>query len=181
MKTALIAIVFFLLGLAVFFGYNQYSDLQKQNQQLQQENQELGQKPSIAQPANPTAKLVATTKPSNKSIIKGELSYPSEMIPELIVYAFEADDYNEYFWVETETNQSDFELEVPPGTYHLIAYLPDETSDFGGGYTKAVPCGLSVECTNHEFIPVKVKEGETVSDIQLSDWYAPEDTFPLKP
>jgi hypothetical protein len=50
-----------------------------------------------------------------------------------------------------------------------------------GGYTQAVPCGLSVNCTDHSLIPVQVNNGVVTQNINPGDWYAPEGSFPSYP
>jgi hypothetical protein len=66
-----------------------------------------------------------------------------------------------------------------PGQYHVVAYPLD--APFGGGYTQAVPCGLSVNCTDHSLIAVTVSAGQETANINPGDWYAPESSFPADP
>ena len=111
--------------------------------------------------------------------IKGTLGYPSEGIPPLEVYAISSTDDSKYFFIKTAQNQSSFEIEdVDAGKYFVLAYAE---SNFAGGWTKAVPCGLSVDCNDHSLIEVEVKEGKTTSGVEVKDWYAPENTFPSRP
>ena len=120
--------------------------------------------------------VVETEKTGN---IKGTLGYPSEGIPPLEVYAISTTDSSNYFFIKTSQNQNSFEIEdVDPGTYYVLAY---SESNFAGGWTKAVPCGLSVDCNDHSLTPVVVKAGVTTSGIELKDWYAPENFFPSRP
>ena len=82
--------------------------------------------------------------------------------------------------VETAVNQSTFEISgMEQGTYHVVAY-PKEYA-VSGGYTKAVPCGLSVDCKDHALIDVVVNPGEATKGIEVKDWYASEGAFPKKP
>ena len=60
---------------------------------------------------------------------------------------------------------------VLPGTYTVYAWLDD--GELGGSYSKAVPCGLSVDCTDHSLIPVTVNAGQDVTGIDACDWYGP--------
>lgn len=116
---------------------------------------------------------------NEKGTIKGTLGYPSEGIPPLEVYAISTTDNSNYFFIKTSQNQNSFEIEdVDPGTYYVLAY---SESNFAGGWTKAVPCGLSVDCNDHSLTPVVVKAGVTTSGIELKDWYAPENFFPSRP
>lgn len=116
--------------------------------------------------------------------ISGTLSYPSEVVPALDVYAFNIDDPNATFYtVSTDANQTTFTIrDVAPGTYHVVAYLADTPdAQFAGGYTAFVTCGLTVDCTDHTLIPVPVQAGVMAEDIAVQDWYAPDGTFPARP
>ncbi|MEX1143560.1 MAG: hypothetical protein WEC16_01875 [Anaerolineales bacterium] len=111
--------------------------------------------------------------------IAGTLSYPSEMIPPLQVIAFDTDNQN-WTMILTVENQSTFQIDnLPPGEYTVVAYVAGD--DFGGGYTAAVPCGLSVDCEDHSLIVVLVQSGQVTDGIQPHDWYAPPGAFPENP
>ncbi len=118
----------------------------------------------------------AATEPSaTTGTIAGQLSYPSEGIPPLNVVAFDVNS-DAWFMVATQQNQQSFELEnLPPGSYYLVAYTTD--SNYGGGYTAAVPCGLTADCTDHQLLPLIVNAGET-TEADPADWYAAEEDFP---
>lgn len=136
-------------------------------------------------PASPSAVALPSPSPSPspilKAAIKGTLGYPSEGIPPMQVYAMNTTDNTAVFSVKTPQHTQDFTISnLDPGTYYVFAY-PQDTDKLAGGYTKAVPCGLSVECTDHSLIPVVVAAGKTVSGIEVKDWYAPAGTFPPKP
>lgn len=115
--------------------------------------------------------------------IGGALSYPSEGIPPLVVIAFSMTEPGTFFKVETSQNQGTYTLEnVPEGSYKVVAYPQgDSQTGFSGGYSKAVPCGLSVICTDHSLIAVVVKPGQVTKGADPKDWYAPENSFPAKP
>lgn len=114
-----------------------------------------------------------------KGSITGSLSYPSEFIPPLRVFAFQAGSEN-YFFVDTAENQTSYQIEnLPAGYYTVVAYIMN--GRLAGGYTQAVPCGLTVDCTNHELLEVPVNRGQVVTGIDPGDWYAPEGAFPPAP
>jgi hypothetical protein len=120
------------------------------------------------------------TRPSPQGgTIAGQLSYPSEMIPELRVVAFDVNSMAPAAVVETAFNQSTYVLNVAPGTYHVVAYTMDGM--LAGGYSQAVPCGLQYTCTDHSLIPVQVLSGGQITGIDPGDWYAPPGTFPPAP
>jgi hypothetical protein len=111
--------------------------------------------------------------------ITGSLSYPSEFIPPLRVFAFQVGSEN-YFYVDTVENQTAYRIDnLPAGYYQVVAYIL--SGNYAGAYTQAVLCGLSIDCTDHSLIEVPVNSGQTVTDIDPGDWYAPEGTFPLAP
>ena len=109
---------------------------------------------------------------SGTGSIRGELGFPSEYIPPLRVVAFDV--YSEdYYYVDTLLNQDTYEItDLPAGTYHVLAYVRDEGPGIGAGYSKAVPCGLTVECSDHSLIDVLVYSGEVTEGIDPIDYYA---------
>jgi hypothetical protein len=110
--------------------------------------------------------------------IAGQLSYPSSFIPSMVVVAYEVGGFN-YRYVITNENSAAYQIDdLPPGDYYVVAY-PDPS--YPGGYSQAVPCGLSVDCTDHSLIPVPVKSGEVTQGVNPGDFYAPEGTFPAYP
>jgi nucleoid-associated protein YgaU len=110
--------------------------------------------------------------------ITGLLSFPSERIPPLTIFAIRIDNgLSTYYSIETTEHQSSYTIEVDPGVYNVFAYR----DDFAGGYTKYVTCGMGASCSKHSLLPVKVKSGKTVKNIDLADWYAPAGTFPSRP
>jgi hypothetical protein len=145
----------------------------------------------------PTAQatITSTTEPSKEfdATITGKLSYPSEFLPPMRVVAFSLTDKKAYF-VDTAKDQGEFSLNVPAGTYYLVAYLYDGTpgktgqvdsytlggGPFGGGYTQMVPCGLTASCEDHSLLPIAIAAGQTVN-ADPGDWYAPEGSFPPMP
>jgi hypothetical protein len=113
------------------------------------------------------------------SAITGHLSYPSEGIPPLKVVAFDVITQAPVASVETGAGQSTYSLSVPGGIYYVVAYTLD--GQLAGGYTLAVQCGLSVECTDHSLLPVPAGNGLAMDGIDPADWYAPEGSFPPAP
>lgn len=136
----------------------------------------------------PTATTVQTAPTATSEVVglttgslSGTLGYPSEGIPPLDVYAFVQSDLSSYYKISTVQNQQEFSFEtLPEGTYVVVAY-PKTSGELAGGYTPAVACGLSVDCTDHSLLPVVVIAGEETTGVAVKDWYAPEGTFPAKP
>ena len=129
--------------------------------------------PAGAFPPNPLA------PPPAPGSISGQLSYPSEFIPPLRVVAFNIQT-GQFYYVDTVNNQGAYTItNLPAGIYHVVAYM--QGNNYGGGYTHAVPCGLSVACTDHNLIDIHLNPGDNLTGINPGDWYAPDGTFPPNP
>jgi hypothetical protein len=103
--------------------------------------------------------------------IDGLLHYPSEGIPAMTVYVRNLAD-NATYSQDLPAGTQTFTFEgLPVGLYHVFAWVP---GGLGGAYTQAVPCGLSVECTDHTLIEVPVNAGQTTGGVDIGDWYAQE-------
>jgi hypothetical protein len=120
--------------------------------------------------------------------ITGSLSYPSSFIPSMRVAFFNLTD-GSVSYTDTGMNQGTYSIDLPEGTYNIVAYPYDAASytppapgapALAGGYTQAVPCGLLADCTDHSLIPVTVVAGQTIT-ADPGDWYAPAGTFPSMP
>ncbi len=108
--------------------------------------------------------------------IQGSLTYPSEELPPMVICAQNmADDIlyctDKTIDGEEFTNGKGYRLEIPEGVYTVYAStLP--LGDYKAYYSAAVPCGLSVDCTDHTPIEVTVITGTTVTGVDPGDWYA---------
>ena len=122
--------------------------------------------------------------PAESGSISGALRYPAESLPPLYVTAYQIGSRN-YRFVITNAGQSTFQIDgLPAGTYHLVAYTVGGggfPAGLAGGYTEAVPCGLSASCTDHTLRDVQVVAGQSTAGISPSDWYAPASAFPPFP
>ena len=135
---------------------------------------------SIVQLATATP-IIFQQAPETNGQITGKLMYPSEVIPALRIVAFRSGS-NDFLEVETKPNSNSYTIkDVPPGLYTIVAYVLDGPAGLSGGYSRAVPCGLSVQCADHTLIEVEVRAGETLTNIDPVDWYAPEGSFPEDP
>ncbi|MFP3855313.1 MAG: hypothetical protein ACLFWD_13575, partial [Anaerolineales bacterium] len=133
--------------------------------------------PTSEAAASPTSSENAGEEDGIPGVISGSLSYPSEQIPRLAVVFFNLDD-GSWWWIGTAVNQSSYRMTVPVGRYHVVAYAD---GGLAGGYTAAVPCGLTSGCTDHSLLTVNVGSNERVNNINVTDWYAPNGAFPSKP
>lgn len=112
--------------------------------------------------------------------ISGTLSYPSDHIPEDIhVCAEEIDSKAEICTGKhiVTSNDTRFELKVPPGRYHVYARHTDASQvasgqdlDYRAYYSQFVTCGLNVSCPSHAPIVVEAVAGKTVT-AEPHDWY----------
>jgi hypothetical protein len=136
-------------------------------------------------PATTSVPSAGTPQPAATGAITGLVAYPAEGHPAVTICAFGATDRSVHFCVDvpraTTPPKSPYAITVVrSGTYQLFAYA--EGSDkAGGAYTEFVKCGLSASCSDHTPIDVTVRAGETVRDIEVSDWYAPSDSWPTRP
>ena len=117
-------------------------------------------------------------------VIEGSLSYPSEFNPPDMTICAEnlatkkIYSTNKHLKAKKYQYKVGYKLEVPPGDYHVYAYLPDPakygasySKDYRAYYSEFVKCGMTENCPSHEPVVVKVKSGETVSGIDPQDWY----------
>lgn len=116
--------------------------------------------------------------------ISGTLMYPASGIPALRIVAFRVDS-GAYYHVDTSLGQATYLLDqLPPGTYHVVAYpLPGGGFAGGppGGYSQMVPCGLQAACTDHSLVDVVVSPGHVTGGVDPNDYYADPGTFPPNP
>lgn len=81
-------------------------------------------------------------------------------------------DTQETFSLHVPVDTAEYQMEIPvEGSYVVFAWTD---SGFGGSYSQFVPCGLSVECTDHTLIPIPVRSGVTVTGIDVCDFYSEE-------
>lgn len=190
MKMILVAVVCIALGAGGFYAWSTMKDLKEENQQLSGQLAETTPSaetaPSVAPTntantnANATDPETATAQKEENGSISGALGFPSQGIPPLVIHAFKAGTTQSVASITTTQNQMSYTIEdLEPGTYNVVAYTTDGA--LAGGYTKAVPCGLSVDCPDHTSFPVIITPGRKAVGIDLKDWYAPEGTFPAKP
>ena len=172
MKNFMLIIVGGLLVLGIYWGYGKFQILMKNDEQIKKTINGI--------PSSAANEIIIPADEFEKGKISGTLGYPSEGIPELTIYAFDVLDEKKYFKVDTVENQKEFIIsDVDPSSYFVVAYA--KNYDTSGSYTKAVICGLSVDCNDHQMIDVNVIPGKTVEGIEVTDWYAPVGTFPKKP
>jgi len=131
-----------------------------------------------------SATVISPTAMASAGSISGQLNYPASSLPAMYVTAFQTGSQN-YQYVITNAGQGSYKIDnLPPGIYHVIAYTVGGggfPAGLSGGYSKAVPCGLSVNCTDHTLIDVTVTPGQVTAGVNPFDWYANPGTFPPFP
>lgn len=127
-----------------------------------------------------TAQAPAATPVAQTGSISGELSYPSEGIPPLLVVAFNTTT-GHYYWVQTAQNQSTYQIDnLPVGKYTVFAYaLPD--GKLVGAYDQFYVCGLHQGCNDLSLIEVDVVAGAITPNINPGDWYGDPTQWPPMP
>jgi SH3 domain-containing protein len=138
---------------------------------------------SVPAPTGPGAACPAIRQIS-LGAISGTYWYPSENTPPLVLIAMRPEDPTVFRSLHTSVMRGGALpytiAAVEPGLYVVLAY-GEGSGDLAGAYTPAVACGLRAECTDHSLTRVTVTGGQTVSGIDILDWYAPPGTFPQKP
>jgi hypothetical protein len=138
-------------------------------------------------PAGPSATPTLSTTPMSSfpelGTISGTIGYPAEGKPAIRVVAYPLDGSTPSY-TDVAADQAGFTLDLPVGSYHVVAYSLGGTgfpTGIAAGYSQAVPCGLSVTCTDHSLITVSVTAGATLTGIDPNDYYAPDGTYPPMP
>ncbi len=123
--------------------------------------------------------ILLTSCSSTGGTVRGTVCYPSDYIPAMNVY-LKNKETSKIYSLEVKENQKPFKFKkVPEGNYIAFAYTVQEistdhnnkTSIANGGYTHAVPCGLTVDCKDHSLLIFKVEKGKTTKNIQICDWF----------
>lgn len=104
--------------------------------------------------------------------VAGAICFPSEGIPPLEIF-FEETGTGQAFVLHTHQNQFLYNVRLPPGSY--MAFTE------GGSYSPAVPCGLTVDCSDHAPIVFSVVDGQLTSGVDICDWYGPAEDLPSVP
>ena len=130
--------------------------------------------PSPEPPGPPPSETPASGGPGT---VVGTVCYPSEPpLPPMTLFFRNEDTQAVVYQPHTDGTMA-YSVALPAGTY--VAYAWQFEYAVAGSYSQAVPCGLSVACTDHSLIPFVMTAGETVSGIDICDWYgAPGDVPP---
>ena len=100
--------------------------------------------------------------------LRGEARYPACMPPRITVCA-ELVSGGPLICAATD-EQGRYRLTVPAGTYYVFAKAEEFLLE-RAYFTRAVLCGLDVECKDHTRIPVEVGAGRILTGVDPADWY----------
>jgi hypothetical protein len=116
--------------------------------------------------------------------IQGSLSYPSEFIPPDLVICAENLAAGQRLCTDKHLKGKQFQyrvgyrLALPPGDYHVYAYLPDParygadfSRDYRAYYSEFVKCGMRDDCPLPKPVVVQVESGKNLIKIDPQDWY----------
>lgn len=130
--------------------------------------------PTTVTIAQPTEPLDLT---AGKGLVSGIVCYPSEFIPPMTLYFLEVNS-QALSSFDHDDGVQPYSVELDPGTYVAYAYRKGTT--LAGSYSAAVPCGLTVACTDHTLLEIQVTAGGQVNDIDICDWVAEPGTVPTE-
>ena len=119
------------------------------------------------QPAAPAAPAESA---SRVGTIRGQLSYPSDYLPEDLQVCARAVRSGEVYCNSRRDGQS-YSLEVPAGAYHVWAQTGD-WPQIRAFFSEFVRCGLTAACVDHTPIEVVVGAGGETSGVDPGDWYS---------
>jgi hypothetical protein len=128
---------------------------------------------SISCTSNKSQNDMNFTQPplDTKGEVIGRLCYPSDYLPKMTVYLKEVNTKKTYTLTTKEDQEFFRFIDIPYGKYIAYAYSIENvvTDEYGlkvkssAGFTKAVPCGLTVECVDHTLIIFNVDSRDTIS------------------
>jgi len=110
--------------------------------------------------------------------IDGTVTFPSEQIPSMTVYASDLDTSRVHS-VQLTRGQSNFTVEVPAGRY-LVFVAPNEPGapNVYGAYTQYSLCrphDVDGKCEDHALVPVVISARIPRGAVAIDDWYLSDD------
>lgn len=107
--------------------------------------------------------------------IKGDMTYPSDAIPDDMVVCAENIDTTEVTCTKQRSgwqSSVSYSLKVSPGRYYVFGVLLKQDKGERAYYTDFIPCGMDVKCKSHQRIMLEVKAGQNLTGIKVGDWWA---------
>ncbi len=120
--------------------------------------------------ATPTAPVLAATPPPvtptpTTGSVTGKTCFVNASVPDMNIYLQDTQS-GAVFETFVPSGRQTYEIELPPGSYIAYAWLPDFSL---GGLYSACPNGSG--CSSHAPLPFAVAAGQTVTGVDLCDWY----------
>lgn len=115
-----------------------------------------------------------TMLPAGLAEIRGRLAYPSEELPPMRVCAVDVADTARAYCVETSAGSARYRIQVPPGTWWLMAWAREGGEDgLPGTYSEATECLTENRsgCDDHRLRAVDVEAGDRREGVDILDWY----------
>jgi hypothetical protein len=147
------------------------------NQNQRQVASENDNQSIVAPSASSAGFPAASPSPSAAQFgfIKGDMTYPSDAIPDDMVVCAENIDTTEVTCTKQRSgwqSSVSYSLKVPPGRYYVYGVLLKENKGERAYYTDFIPCGMDVKCKSHKRIMLEVKAGQNLAGIKVGDWWA---------
>lgn len=115
-----------------------------------------------------------TSMPKAKGEVEGKICFPSSFVPEGYILAknIETSEVEKTYFEGVPPNSQDYSLSLNEGKYVFAYAGTDEIAM--GFYTACAPTASINDCSSpesHELIEVDIRSGDTVSGIDLCDYY----------
>ncbi len=110
---------------------------------------------------------IVTPRPAETGRVEGALRFPGCFPPEDLEVCAETLDGR---IVRCERAALRYSLALPEGRYRIFSRARSEGAR-RGYYSKAVSCGLRVECRDHTPLIISVRPGRTLRSVDPSDWF----------
>jgi hypothetical protein len=140
---------------------------------------------TVAVSVSPASAACPLVRQFSLGAITGHLGYPSDFIPPLALFAIRVGDPGTYRLLHTQRvppGSSSYTMAaLEPGVYAVVAFVEGQSSALAGAFTAAAACGFGPNCTDHSAVPVMVRAGETVTGVDVTDWYTGVGAFPSRP
>ena len=145
-----------------------------------------GDSPAVATSVAATIEAMALPSPpaheSPEALgrVTGTICYPSESPPAMTAY-FDPVAGGDPVRLAIAPGQNSYEVSLPAGEYLAYAWVWTPEFQLGGSYSRAVPCGLGVGCTDHSLLPIVVSTESLSTGIDLCDWTGGAGSIPTPP
>lgn len=137
---------------------------------------------AAALPANDaTTASEATQPPAATARLAGRITYPSEELPLMRVCAVDSTDPGSAVCLRTAPPHDAYSLDVPAGTWWLLAWPQDSGTEGDPGLLSAASACLAsgaMGCDDHALTLVSVEAGEVREGLDINDWYYDRAAFP---